>query len=83
MVLPIWWKNGRRLVNNGLVKIENSSLIINDTTIEDKGNYSCWTLQVYENSAIRQKFTFPVKVAGEYFYAIMEKCSKVFNKRNV
>ncbi len=65
MVLPIWWKNGRRLVNNALLKIENSSLIINDTTIEDEGNYSCLALQVYENSPITQKLTFAVKVVGE------------------
>ncbi|XP_078380631.1 fibroblast growth factor receptor 1-like isoform X2 [Oculina patagonica] len=65
MVLPMWWKNGVRL-NEGEFNLtaKNNSLIIQKTTAEDEGNYSCKTLQVYENSAMKQKFTFDVEVMG-------------------
>ena len=72
MVLPTWWKNGQRLDHNVFNKTENNSLIIQETTDGDGGNYSCETLQVYENSPKKEKLTFAVEVfSGKNIFTIL------------
>lgn len=67
MVLPTWWKNGVRLNDSAFDKTENNSLIIHNTKADDRGIYTCETLQVFEDSAMKRKLTFKVEVAGKCF----------------
>ena len=82
MVLPTWWKNGERLDHNAFNKTDNNSLIIHKTTFNDKGRYSCESLQVYENSPKTEKLTFSVEVDGKNIFTILilRKYIKIFDK---
>ena len=73
MVLPTWWKDGVRLNDSAFAKTENNSLIIHNTTTDDRGIYRCETVQVYEDSEMKGKLTFKVTVGGKYFiYSVMK-----------
>lgn len=83
IVLPNWWKNGMRLSvsrassvlgnSHRLIINENNSLVIRQPRRDDKGAYSCETLQVYENSALkRQKLVFHVVVGKRLFQSISQ-----------
>ena len=72
MVLPTWWKNEVRLNDSALAKTENNSLIIHNTTTDDRGSYSCETLQVFEDRAMKRNLNFEVEVTGKYFIYFYE-----------
>ena len=83
MVLATWWKNGQRLDNDAFNKTETNSLIIQETTVEDGGNYSCETLQVYENSPKKEKLTFAVEIVGGkniFTILLLREYIKIFDK---
>jgi len=60
-MVTAWWKDGKLLH----LKTENNSLIIQNTTSEDAGSYSCKTVQVYEFDKREQKITLSVLVNGK------------------
>ena len=65
-----WWKNGK-LVDDSAFR---QYLIIENTTSEDRGIYSCNTVQVYEFGKREQNITFYVKVKGKF--NIVPECHK-------
>lgn len=68
-MVTTWWKNGMLLYDGASLKTENNSLIIQNTSFEDEGSYSCKTVQVYEFGEREQIITFDVEVIGKYpFY---------------
>ena len=64
-MVTTWWKDGKLLSVGASLKIENNSLVIQNTTFEDAGSYGCKTVQVYEFGNREQNINFDVEVKGK------------------